>query len=281
MESEVENKMLAHYPHSYHKPVKSGNATNSVCRNLLLQPVRYASYLLWTLEARCRCRRARLRARSRGTACRYARARRLQATGAAVMADDLDELLDEVELRFCQDRPAPSREGAGMEVKISAPSVSSKEISREQDDLSDLIDDIFHDDPSLSDPSRDHFRYIELRTSSKENYLEYFVFRCCPVYLGGSSAPLGLGTNTSPRTCDQLRCTTCDFRVIALDDYEWNKSCDYFFFRNNMPNLNKLKAKTLSRKGTRAYACQCSWRSIQELTDLREEQELRWVCGKH
>ncbi|XP_048384477.1 cilia- and flagella-associated protein 418 isoform X1 [Stegostoma tigrinum] len=196
------------------------------------------------------------------------------------MADDLDELLDEVELRFCRGRPAPSNEGAGKEVKISAPSVPSKEISKEEDDLSDLIDDIFHDDPSLSDPSKSRPRAVTNCTGHRA-FSQTRGKKCCPVYLGGSSAPLGLGTNTSQRTCDQLRCTTCDFRVIALDDYEWNKSCDYFFFRNNMPDLNKLKAKTLSRRGVRAYACQCSWRSIQDLTDLKEEQELRWVCGKH
>ncbi|XP_060680413.1 cilia- and flagella-associated protein 418 isoform X3 [Hemiscyllium ocellatum] len=164
------------------------------------------------------------------------------------MADDLDELLDEVELRFCQDRPAPSREGAGMEVKISAPLVPSKEISREEDDLSDLIDDIFHDDPSLSDSSKSRPGTITNCTGNGA-FSQTRGKKCCPVYLGGSSAPLGLGTNTSRR--------------------------------NNMPDLNKLKVKTLSRKGTRAYACQCSWRSIQDLTDLREEQELRWVCGKH
>ncbi|XP_059502348.1 cilia- and flagella-associated protein 418 isoform X2 [Stegostoma tigrinum] len=172
------------------------------------------------------------------------------------------------------------RRRAMKERARSAPSVPSKEISKEEDDLSDLIDDIFHDDPSLSDPSKSRPRAVTNCTGHRA-FSQTRGKKCCPVYLGGSSAPLGLGTNTSQRTCDQLRCTTCDFRVIALDDYEWNKSCDYFFFRNNMPDLNKLKAKTLSRRGVRAYACQCSWRSIQDLTDLKEEQELRWVCGKH
>uniref|UniRef100_A0A4W3GTE4 Cilia- and flagella-associated protein 418 n=1 Tax=Callorhinchus milii TaxID=7868 RepID=A0A4W3GTE4_CALMI len=105
--------------------------------------------------------------------------------------------------------------------------------------------------------------------------------KCCPVYLGGSSAPLGIGTNISPRTCDQLRCTACDFKVVTIDDYEWDKSCDYLFFRNNMPDLNKLKGKLLKRRGGRAYACQCTWRSIQDLTDLKGDQQIRWVCGRH
>uniref|UniRef100_A0A8C0J386 Cilia- and flagella-associated protein 418 n=1 Tax=Chelonoidis abingdonii TaxID=106734 RepID=A0A8C0J386_CHEAB len=104
---------------------------------------------------------------------------------------------------------------------------------------------------------------------------------CCPVYLGGSSTPRGIGTNISQRTCDQLRCTACDFHVSHYNDYQWDKSCDYLFFRNNMPELSKLRAKMIKKKGSRAYACQCSWRSIDELTDLRTDRQLRWVCGKH
>ncbi|NXI74313.1 CH037 protein, partial [Anseranas semipalmata] len=83
------------------------------------------------------------------------------------------------------------------------------------------------------------------------------------------------------RTCDQLRCTACDFRVSLFNDYIWDQSCDYLFFRNNMPELSKLRAKMIKKKGSRAYACQCSWRSINELTDLQTDQQLRWVCGKH
>lgn len=33
------------------------------------------------------------------------------------------------------------------------------------------------------------------------------------------------------RSCDQLRCTSCDFRVLMFDDCEWDSSCDYLFLR--------------------------------------------------
>ncbi|XP_043921865.1 protein C8orf37 homolog [Protopterus annectens] len=105
--------------------------------------------------------------------------------------------------------------------------------------------------------------------------------KCCPVYLGGSSFACGIGTNISQRTCDQLRCTSCDFKISTYNDYEWDTSCDYLFFRNNMPDFSKLKQKMLRKRGSRAYACQCSWRSIQELTDLSKDQQLRWVCSTH
>lgn len=33
--------------------------------------------------------------------------------------------------------------------------------------------------------------------------------------------------------------------------------------------------------GWRAYACQCKWRNIDQLKDLSEDKELKWVCGRH
>uniref|UniRef100_A0A3Q2DCQ4 Cilia- and flagella-associated protein 418 n=1 Tax=Cyprinodon variegatus TaxID=28743 RepID=A0A3Q2DCQ4_CYPVA len=105
--------------------------------------------------------------------------------------------------------------------------------------------------------------------------------RCCPVFIGGSSVTNGVGTATSKRSCDQLRCISCDFRVLMFDDSEWDASCDYLFLRNNMPDRHKLRAKLKKRKGLRAYACQCNWFSSSEAMDLRDQPQLRWVCGKH
>uniref|UniRef100_A0A4W5LE66 Cilia- and flagella-associated protein 418 n=1 Tax=Hucho hucho TaxID=62062 RepID=A0A4W5LE66_9TELE len=93
-----------------------------------------------------------------------------------------------------------------------------------------------------------------------------YVSRCCPVFLGCSAIANGVGTAVSQRSCDQLKCISCDFRVAMFDDHEWDPSCDYFFFRNNVPNCQKLR---------------CSWHSALNLTDLREQHQLKWVCGKH
>uniref|UniRef100_A0A7N4NSQ5 Cilia- and flagella-associated protein 418 n=1 Tax=Sarcophilus harrisii TaxID=9305 RepID=A0A7N4NSQ5_SARHA len=156
---------------------------------------------------------------------------------------------------------------------------STKILLKADDDLDGLINEIFEEPCfdkkpiNLKSKSSNH---TSVRTS-----IQVLGKRCSPVYIGGSSTPCGIGTNTSQRTCDQLRCTACDFRVLNFDDYIWDKSCDYLFFRNNMPEFNKLKAKMTKRKGTRAYACQCSWRNVEELTDLQTDQQLRWVCGKH
>ncbi|CAI9574192.1 unnamed protein product [Staurois parvus] len=195
--------------------------------------------------------------------------------------DDLDSLLDEVEKKYC--RPQPGCKGAecwasgenGKEPRRSKNAIVN--VSTDEEDVDDLIEDILdvhlHEDkahrtkPSNQKPSKN--------TSQQHSK------KCCPVYLGGTVLPFGVGTNTSERACSQLRCTSCDFSVLSFDDYKWDSSCDYLFFRNSMPEHSKLQSKMIRKKGSRAYACQCSWRSVHELTDLSKELQLRWVCAKH
>ncbi|KAL7984169.1 hypothetical protein Chor_002739 [Crotalus horridus] len=205
------------------------------------------------------------------------------------MADDLDTLLDEVENKFCRlsrrdyserlrasqgrkrDRLLEKEEEAEAEAAAAGERARFTKIltkgASEEEDIDEIIKDI------------DESTYIRNFTFLKTP--NFNSGRCCPVYLGGSTAPYGIGTNISQRTCDQLRCTACDFRVLHYNDYQWDKSCDYLFFRNNMPEFSKLKTKMLLKKGSRAYACQCTWRSIDELTDLTMDRQLRWVCSKH
>ncbi|XP_010015049.1 PREDICTED: protein C8orf37 homolog [Nestor notabilis] len=150
-----------------------------------------------------------------------------------------------------------------------------------EEDIDDIIDEICNDSSFTKTPLKLKSNSASLTPERNSAALQAHRKRCSPVYLGGSFSPHGIGTNTSKRTCDQLRCTACDFRVSLFNDYIWDQSCDYLFFRNNMPELSKLRAKMIKKKGARAYACQCSWRSIDGLTDLQTDQQLRWVCGKH
>uniref|UniRef100_A0A8C3RQQ3 Cilia- and flagella-associated protein 418 n=1 Tax=Chelydra serpentina TaxID=8475 RepID=A0A8C3RQQ3_CHESE len=192
------------------------------------------------------------------------------------MADDLDALLDEVETKFCR---LQALGGAGKRDRGGG-----EEAAGERDRLAAGVDA-----PRTGEHTclLEHDRLGQINIGYYYATLTNFTISllnscsCCPVYLGGSSTPRGIGTNISQRTCDQLRCTACDFHVSHYNDYQWDKSCDYLFFRNNMPELSKLRAKMIKKKGSRAYACQCSWRSIDALTDLRADRQLRWVCGKH
>ncbi|KAM6282450.1 cilia- and flagella-associated protein 418 [Porphyrio hochstetteri] len=204
------------------------------------------------------------------------------------MADDFDRLLDEVEKRLYRltgrgaagghrhgDSEGEEEGSAGRSAKLSLSAGSSEE------DIDDIIDEICNDSSFGKTPLKLKSSPASLPPESSSAAVQAHRKRCCPVYLGGSSSLCGIGTNISKRTCDQLRCTACDFRVSLFNDYIWDQSCDYLFFRNNMPELSKLRAKMIKKKGARAYACQCSWRSINELTDLQTDQQLRWVCGKH
>ncbi|CAM5108693.1 unnamed protein product [Natator depressus] len=203
------------------------------------------------------------------------------------MADDLDALLDEVETKFCRLQAlgaAGKRDRGGGEEAVGERDRSAKILTKavvDEESIDDIIKDII-DESSFSKKTV-KLTYKSASPTSERNSasIQAHGKSCCPVYLGGSSTPRGIGTNISQRTCDQLRCTACDFHVSHYNDYQWDKSCDYLFFRNNMPELSKLRAKMIKKKGSRAYACQCSWRSIGELTDLRTDRQLRWVCGKH
>ncbi|XP_004619948.1 cilia- and flagella-associated protein 418 isoform X1 [Sorex araneus] len=204
------------------------------------------------------------------------------------MAQDLDELLDEVESKFC--RAEPPRSGSAERPTGSGPDnrdrkraeakeTRSTETFRNKDDLDSLINEIFEE----PDFGKETFK-LKSKCSGHTavpDPVQGLSKRCSPAYLGGSGSPRGIGTCTSPRACDHLRCVACDFRVASFDDYAWDGTCDYLFFRNNMPDAHKLASKLLRKPGSRAYACQCRWRSVDAPTALHSDPELRWVCGKH
>ncbi|XP_019383507.1 PREDICTED: protein C8orf37 homolog [Gavialis gangeticus] len=196
------------------------------------------------------------------------------------MADGLDELLDQVERELCGPRAAVRQRRGGPEERGGSAKLFTKGESSEED-IDDIINDIFDESSFAKKPVKLKSKSTSSTSETNSGSVQACGKRCCPVYLGGSTALYGLGTNISKRTCDKLRCTACDFRVAHYDDYFWDKSCDYLFFRNNMPELSKLRAKMIKKKGSRAYACQCSWRSIDELTNLQTDRQLHWVCGKH
>ncbi|XP_078108166.1 cilia- and flagella-associated protein 418 isoform X1 [Sander vitreus] len=205
--------------------------------------------------------------------------------------DDLDELLDEVEKKFCRnvsvaptacvDQREAGKSGRDNEGhrKHSA-TKPDQPVSSVADDidalLEELLEEDFSDSPQLKTEAYPKGTQAEKKLPSQSGGR-----KCCPVFVGGSSVTNGVGTATSKRSCHQLRCTSCDFRVLMFDDCEWDMSCDYLFLRNNMPDRQKLRAKLKKRRGLRAYACQCSWFSTSEPTDLRDQPQLRWVCGKH
>ncbi|XP_065154649.1 cilia- and flagella-associated protein 418 isoform X1 [Paramisgurnus dabryanus] len=179
-----------------------------------------------------------------------------------------------VRIRRSHRRGPGSIPGQGTQV-FSA--VIRKHESKTTDDIDAVLQEILEDDYK-------HVNSHEPITANSppSDPCSQTVFKkCCPVFLGGSSVLNGIGTSVSHRACNQLRCTSCDFRVAMFDDHEWDSSCDYLFFRNNMPDHHKLRAKLKRRKGGRAYACQCSWYTARTLLNLNTQQQLKWICAKH
>ena len=83
------------------------------------------------------------------------------------------------------------------------------------------------------------------------------------------------------KSCDNMMCLNCDFKVKNFDNYRWAFDTDYLFLRNNFPDFERLKEKLIQTGGCRAYACQRQQRSINTILDLQEDQVLKWACMKH
>ncbi|XP_038148337.1 protein C8orf37 homolog [Cyprinodon tularosa] len=148
--------------------------------------------------------------------------------------DDLDELLDEVEKKFCgkvsaacSDEKQNKRENKLGERSAATCEEPKSSIS---EDIDALLEELLEDDYSSSPPSKSE-NVSKRDEAEKKPSAQSAGRKCCPVFIGGSSVTNGVGTATSKRSCDQLRCISCDFRVLMFDDSEWDTSCDYLFLR--------------------------------------------------
>lgn len=202
------------------------------------------------------------------------------------MADDIDDLLDECETKFCnssgkprQKPPSKTNSSSKKATKNEDKSKSLKGKNFEQDELYDMIKECMDDGPDIPELIDEPLTSLPTLNQNDSSLSRK---RCVKVLLGGSKFSRGLCTGSEQRVCDKLRCTSCDFSVVILDDYEWQPDCDYLFFRNNIPDFDKLRSKLRKKRGCCAYACQCSWKSIVQLTELwSSDPQLKWVCGKH
>ncbi|XP_069947958.1 cilia- and flagella-associated protein 418 isoform X2 [Cherax quadricarinatus] len=172
------------------------------------------------------------------------------------MADDIDDLLDEVEQSFTNSK------------------LRSKEITCESvksDDLKDLLDE-FETPPQPLDINN-----ISRTVKSESGESK----KCSMPILSGTSCPKGMSTGATIRACDKLRCVACDSSVIMIDGFSWGNMTDYLFLRNNYPEVSRLRARLDSQRGSRAYACQCQHNSVRETKNIKSEYHLKWVCGGH
>ncbi|XP_016147970.1 protein C8orf37-like isoform X2 [Sinocyclocheilus grahami] len=81
---------------------------------------------------------------------------------------------------------------------------------RGQETVQEILDDDYQ-------PISTH-ESIAAKTSTSDACSQTMSKKCCPVFLGGSSVPRGIGTSLSQS-------------VIMFEDQEWDSSCDNLFFR--------------------------------------------------
>lgn len=193
------------------------------------------------------------------------------------MGDDLDDLLDEIEGEFLEKPRVPHTTSKGESTGGGACLV-------EQDELDLAIRDICSATELDSQAKGKEWSRVQgqPRPSSETLSLRTrATAKCYPLLLGGSRIATGHSTTSSQRACDRLRCTSCDFRVIYFNDYCWHSRSNYLFFRNNVPDFERLKKNLVRKKDYRAYACQCQWESVHGVLEVSAVTKLRWVCGKH
>eukprot|EP00052_Salpingoeca_macrocollata_P022178 m.192230 g.192230 ORF g.192230 m.192230 type:complete len:255 (-) comp21734_c0_seq5:34-798(-) len=204
-------------------------------------------------------------------------------------AMDLDALLDEAESMLqVQGEKAPSARSA-VKTPAAQPKPKPAASTAAVDDVDDLLRDLElphhlkHDRKQQASGSAPATASLSPITSPSSvcSSAQQRTIKCMPLLLGGCSLDLGANRGTSKCACSSLRCTSCDFKVCCFDNQRWAEDSDYLFFRNNMPEKDKLKAKLETAPGTRAYSCQCSWRSIDSETRVDADPALKWVCAKH
>ncbi|XP_076033922.1 cilia- and flagella-associated protein 418-like [Oratosquilla oratoria] len=189
------------------------------------------------------------------------------------MADDLDDLLDEVEKSLeKKDAPPPPP-------KLTAKSTSaSKGTSDKIDDLNDLLSiDVDDDDVRRlknSATSRNPTSATSLNDSTTTSK------KCSVVVLAGTGTETGMASAATIRACDRLRCISCDFDVVAFGGFAWIAGTDYLFLRNHMPDRRHLQKRLEASRSSRAYACQCQHRSVSAVSTVTASN-VQWVCCGH
>ncbi|XP_069677055.1 cilia- and flagella-associated protein 418-like [Periplaneta americana] len=181
------------------------------------------------------------------------------------MEEDIDDLLEEVENKFINQRNNEKPK------KLLTANIFSAHSSFRCD--SSDYDDILRDVEENSDS-----KSICIKKDSASSIT---VRRCFPLYLGGSDFSNGYSTIGAPRACNNLHCFSCDFAVFSFNDFQWAPSTSYLFLRTNMPDFERIKESLVPMEGCRAYACQCSHYSTSIMQQVQSVPRLSWVCKTH
>eukprot|EP00602_Paraphysomonas_sp_CaronLab_P010459 CAMPEP_0185026396 /NCGR_PEP_ID=MMETSP1103-20130426/10502_1 /TAXON_ID=36769 /ORGANISM="Paraphysomonas bandaiensis, Strain Caron Lab Isolate" /LENGTH=336 /DNA_ID=CAMNT_0027559961 /DNA_START=94 /DNA_END=1104 /DNA_ORIENTATION=+ len=162
---------------------------------------------------------------------------------------------------------------------------SQKSGQVQQQDTDSSFDSLMQDlDVSLPSPTSEADRApftppIRATSTSSGNKI-----RCSRVVVAGSATARGPKTSAfSKLACDNLRCLQCNFEVMQFPERTWGSGVDYMFFRNNVPNVQKLSAELCIQSNSMAYCCQCRWLSAENevVISTGNSSQPQWVCAGH
>lgn len=224
------------------------------------------------------------------------RAVNIMSSSGKVTSVDLDALLNELdfipgssnnnnknagEASVARTRPAAPR--SKSEHSTSA-SVRKKRQTAEKTSLDDLLEltDVTSSPLYTSKSSsahRNRNRGPPLENETKRAFISGVLV------VGGSACSLGSGSVARNVASENVRCLACDFTVQRWENAEWDPArASYLFFRNNAPDRHKMEEALRKKRGGAAYACQCSWLSVIELTKMRvgdaaQGRTFKWVAS--
>uniref|UniRef100_T1J4V7 Cilia- and flagella-associated protein 418 n=1 Tax=Strigamia maritima TaxID=126957 RepID=T1J4V7_STRMM len=128
----------------------------------------------------------------------------------------------------------------------------SKDNSIQDDELQAALDDICADESiKQSEVINSYIVQTNAINFDLQCHPTCLQIRCFPTIVSGSSLPMGLASTSRHVTHFDV----CN----AISKY-----CGLIILHGN-----------------RAYACQCQWRSINQLIDLQADSTLKWICSKH
>ncbi|ORX54161.1 hypothetical protein BCR36DRAFT_322425 [Piromyces finnis] len=121
---------------------------------------------------------------------------------------------------------------------------------------------------------------LAIKDNTHNSSTSHHKAKCTTVCIGG---PEGITIGNNKKSCSKLRCTSCDFNCMYFKDYEWSNKVNYLFFRNYVPNINKLSKELIPKKGSTSICCQCTWYTTNQTIPISslKDKKIKWVCGGH